>query len=1631
ASEDASTFRDFRLDVTFTHTETGTELRVPGFFAADGDAAESGATSGNIWRAHFNPPLTGEWTYVASLRTGTDIAASTDPFAGTPVGGVNGQSGTFDVVETDKTGADFRAKGMLEYVDEHYLMHAGDGSYFIKAGADSPENFLAFADFDGTTPTHTYAPHLGDWVAGDPTWGNDQGKGIIGAVNYLASEGLNSIYFLTMNVEGDGKDVWPWVANDQPSVFDVSKLDQWEIVFQHMDANGLMLHVVTQEIENNNLLNGGDLGVERSIYYRELIARFGHHNGVTWNLGEENRNTGAQRQDFANYFESVDPYGHLTVVHTWPFEQDLVYPPLLGFDSFDGVSLQATDPRAELRSWIEQSEAAGRPWVVTWDETGPPNVGVPPDDAVDAEAAHTDLRNRLWQTLTAGGAGVEWYFGYVSDNGDLTTEDFRSRDSVWDWTVKATSFFANNDLPLTEMDPMDEATPQTDDFIFAKEGEVYVIYQPDGGPASLDLSGFHGTFLFSWYNPREPGGLIPGDTTSVEGGSVVALGSPPPGSDGDWTILVRRVDADVVAAIDGVEDQNLIPGQQAFLDQFAQVATGTALTDIIIQDLPDTGLLLLNGGPVQLGQTIPLDELGNLLYQPEADFNGVEELRWQPVDAGGPVDAEILAQLSLAPVNDDPVAVDDGVLVGITDQTLLISNTLLLINDQDIDGDLLTIVSVGDATNGQVSLQQAAVSFLPDPGFTGIATFSYTIEDPSGVQDTAQVTLSFAENTTTNHSLSANSGLAGTGVRDWGDGVTVQAFQANGSPGEVFFENGAIGVEGDRFDGQVGYQGDTQTSQALLLTFDGGATEIVFRVGRLNPAENSGEPETGRWTAFDAGGQQIGTGLIGPAQGTAHDQFTYSIPVNIGQLIFSLRIEATGYGHGALPTTTPDNSDFNLLQLDFVKQGATANQAPIVIGNLADAVVDEEAAFVYATSGVFFDQEDDALTYSAVLNGGDPLPAWLSVNAQTGQITGTPDDGDVGTIDLTITASDASGQASTGLNITVNPINDQPVAFDQNLSASPDHDVDAIIGHVAANDPDIGDVLNFEITGGNAQGIFGIDPLTGDITVAQPDLVQIGTTYNLTVEVSDDADPSLSDTATIQITGAELPGSFALSIGGPASTSEDGSPIPIATITRTGDISQAALVDYTITGDVDGADLQGMLNGTISFAPGQAQQVLPVSVFADQRAELDEDLIISVSGHPIPPTPGGAFDWSTVFQGQQPNGLARKYDLPTLAADALVFDLSQSSQFQYELDPDQDAVFIGGAAEDMPHRFKVVGGRDIVLLGGTFVSSTSTSSTLRFDDVYGSVFIDGVHIDNAATFGQDGIVVGGADGTTPDVTIQNTLVDNISGSIADGEHGDVFQPQGPLGHLKVFNLTGSSNYQGFFLQEQPDRSGAELESATLENVNLRHTPGDHFTSILLWLGEPYPTTLKNVFVTQKDGQQAEDRSVYPFSTTPDGAVRSDDTITWPDLPITGEVEVGTPPGGDFVKPEDVGEIYVPDLSGLIGTITGDQQTITIQDDDDADDDGFGIGDGDLDDDDPTVFPGAPELVDDGKDNDGDGEIDEHLGGPSPLAGINDQGANVGSDLDFTLPAPLFSDPDEPFGDVLSLQAKRIVVGLLC
>jgi hypothetical protein len=629
-------FTDHRLTVTFTHESGTPRYEVPGYFAADGDAANTSASAGNKWRAHLSPDKTGRWNWRASFVSGPGVAI-TPGASGQAVAPVDGATGSFEVTASNKTAPDFRAKGRLQYVGRHYLRFAGSGEYFLKAGPDSPETLLAYEDFDNTrtlkTAVHAYAPHVQDWKTGDPTWGKEKGKALIGAVNYLASKGMNAMSLMPYNSGGDGDNVWPFVERDDKFHYDVSKLDQWQVVMDHAQAKGIYLHFKLQEQENDDgtagggggggrggrgggapgspggapggrggaqpppaattppaaapaaaapaapaegrgglgrggmmaagpcavpaALDCGNTGPERRLYLRELVARFGYELALNWNMGEENTQTTAQQRAMAQYIHDVDPYDHIVVVHTFPNQQEDVYQPHLGQTLLQGLSLQNAWNAAHQQTarWVRGSAAAGVPWVVANDEQGSASTGVPPDPGYpgftgkdnqgnQVQSLHDIRKLTLWGNLMAGGAGVEYYFGYVLPDNDLTLENFRSRDKSWDYARIALTFFRSEKIPFWDMTNADglvgNHTNDNSIFCFAKAGDIYLVYLPSGGSADLDLTGATGQFTVNWFDPRNGGAMKRGSVASVKAGGKVSLGAAPGSPEEDWLVVVRR-----------------------------------------------------------------------------------------------------------------------------------------------------------------------------------------------------------------------------------------------------------------------------------------------------------------------------------------------------------------------------------------------------------------------------------------------------------------------------------------------------------------------------------------------------------------------------------------------------------------------------------------------------------------------------------------------------------------------------------------------------------------------------------------------------------------------------------------------------------------------------------------------------------------------------------------------------------------------------------------------------------------------------------------------------------------------------------------------------------------------------------
>jgi hypothetical protein len=542
-------FLDYRLQVTFTGP-SGQVYAVPGFFDGNGN----GGGTGNVWRARFTPDEPGRWSYEASFRAGPGVAIELDAQAGEPAA-FDGASGWFDVEHRDESAPGFLKWGRLEYVGGHYLKFR-QGPYWLKGGTNSPENLLGYVGFDDSPLSkHVYEPHARDWQAGDPSFtarGADHGRGLIGALNYLASRHVNSVYFLPLNIGGDGRDTWPFVSslNAQGHVnvsrlnYDISKLRQWEQVFAHAQRQGILLHFVLDEAEpsNRTVLDGGTLGAERKLFYRELVARFAHHNALQWNVSEEYDGVVSTQygidypgipvesvKAYAGYLEALDPYDHPITVHHWRDPAE-VWTTFLGDGRFSLTSLQygdrAVDYGAEVEQWRGRSRAVGKPIPVSLDEVR----------SLSTANATQQRKEILWPVYLSGGQ-LEWFIAAE----DQSLEDFRPFEPMWNYTWYARKFIETH-LPFWEMEPQDgrlsgESARLGEGQVLVKPGEVFAVYLPEAATAgTLDLADSAGAFEKRWYDPRT--GQFAGTAETVCGGGPVPLGRPPYMPEEDWALLL-------------------------------------------------------------------------------------------------------------------------------------------------------------------------------------------------------------------------------------------------------------------------------------------------------------------------------------------------------------------------------------------------------------------------------------------------------------------------------------------------------------------------------------------------------------------------------------------------------------------------------------------------------------------------------------------------------------------------------------------------------------------------------------------------------------------------------------------------------------------------------------------------------------------------------------------------------------------------------------------------------------------------------------------------------------------------------------------------------------------------------------
>jgi outer membrane protein OmpA-like peptidoglycan-associated protein len=157
--------------------------------------------------------------------------------------------------------------------------------------------------------------------------------------------------------------------------------------------------------------------------------------------------------------------------------------------------------------------------------------------------------------------------------------------------------------------------------------------------------------------------------------------------------------------------------------------------DVIANDTaPDGGVVRITGitQPTQGTAVINNDQV---VYTPVRDFSGTDTLTYTVSDGSNQVRSGTVTIRVIGTANTAPVVQDDSATT-VANQPVTIN---VIGNDTDPDGDSLTIRSVTQPTNGNVSISNNQLVYTPNQDFVGTDTLTYTITDGNNHVQTASV----------------------------------------------------------------------------------------------------------------------------------------------------------------------------------------------------------------------------------------------------------------------------------------------------------------------------------------------------------------------------------------------------------------------------------------------------------------------------------------------------------------------------------------------------------------------------------------------------------------------------------------------------------------------------------------------------------------------------------------------------------------------------------------------------------------------------------------------------------------------------------------------------------------------------
>jgi autotransporter-associated beta strand protein/VCBS repeat-containing protein len=588
-------------------------------------------------------------------------------------------------------------------------------------------------------------------------------------------------------------------------------------------------------------------------------------------------------------------------------------------------------------------------------------------------------------------------------------------------TISAAAGFLSNDIDA-EGNAL-TATQQS----FAANGTL--TFNADGSFTYRPNANFHGTDSFT-YRASD------GQSQSPSLGTVV--------------INVTPVNDAPVA----VNDNALTVAEDGTLSVTAQsiLSNDSDIDNVVPPTVPPTpanaGLTAQLVSPPLSGGTVTLNADGTFVYRPAANFFGTDRFTYIAFD-GTLASNTATVLISVTPVNDPPLAVNDNFSVS-AGGTIIIAAPGLLLNDVDVDSTTLSATVIQGIPGLSPNIANGGFTYGPAPA-SGTVSFTYRLSDGSVFSNTATVTITI---------------------------------QPNDPP--VATDDGYTVAE----DGE------------LTVTASGPLGSGVL--------SNDIDPENNTLSAVEVTGG-------GPTNGTltlnANGTFTYRPNTSFS----------------GVDSFTYQASDGQLTSLNT----ATVRITVTPTNDLPSAVNDgfsmsEDATLTIAAAGVLandIDLDNDALT--ATLFGGQPASGTVAL-AANGGFTYTPNANFSGVDSFTYRANDGTGDSANlgTVFITVNPINDAPVAADNAYST--DEDVPLTVGAltgVLANDSDAdGDDLAAVIVAGPnpLQGSLTLLPNGGFIFTPAPNFPSSDPANNVVsfTYVANDgqAANNVSNTATVRIT---------------------------------------------------------------------------------------------------------------------------------------------------------------------------------------------------------------------------------------------------------------------------------------------------------------------------------------------------------------------------------------------------------------------------------------------------------------------------------------------------------------------------------